>query len=579
MGCLTLISDIRNRFRLKITIGRKLIIAFFALALLLGVVGSISSSYLMKIEGTYTDLIERRSVILSNVLKTQVAISKENSLVRAYMITEDTQFLDKLKVEYANVTDLIRDTKSLAQDTEFIENLQSLDAENQKFKVQYEQLIQMIQEKAPSNQIMDHFLSKVFPLGIQLDPVVDKLANDQLTSMNEASGESKAVVKTAITNVVIISIVGFVFAIAIGSLCSRLISKPIVAIAGAAEHIASGDLSIEDLRVNTEDEIGDLARSFNQMKGNLRNLVQQIGISSDHVASSSEELTASSEQSSHVSEMVTMTIQEVSVNAEMQSRSVDESLQSIHDMSSGVQHIASKTKLTSSLTIETAQKAIDGNESIQLTVSQMESIQHTMHDLTSAVTEMEEQSKEIELIIDVISEIAAQTNLLSLNAALEASRAGEHGRGFAVVAAEVRKLAEQSSQSAGQIAELVAAINNRTQHVVTTTDAGVKKVSDGIQVAHTAGKLFEFIKQNIDDVSNQVQEISTASQQIAVNTEQVVQSIGLISDGSRTVSAESQNLAAATEEQLASMEEISSSASSLSTMAEELQDLVRKFKV
>lgn len=572
-------SKLRNKFTFRMTIARKLIGSFLIVALLLGITGFISTLYLTKLNSTYTDLIDRRAVVLSNILKIQVGISKENSLIRAYIVTENTEFLDKLSAEYDTATKLITDTQNLTHIPEFKERLQELQKGNSEFKQKSDQLIQMIKNKTPSEQVTAFFLSDVFPLGINLDPVVDQLASDQMKSMDEASDKSSILIKKAVTNVRNVSVFAFIMSILIGYLCSRSISRPVVAITSAAEQIALGNLAIEDVKVKSKDEVRTLANSFHQMRDNLQDLVRRISISSEHVASSSEELTASSEQSSQASESITITIQEVSNNAQMQSRSVDESLQAIHEMSSGVQQIASNAQMTSSLTMETASKAIEGNQSIQRTVSQMESIGLTMNNLVNAVSEMEEQSEKIELIVGVISEIAAQTNLLSLNAAIEAARAGEQGRGFAVVADEVRKLAEQSSQSAGQITELVMTIKERTHHVVETTEAGVKEVSDGIGVVHKTGDLFEVIKQNIEEVSNQVQEISAASQQISVSTEQVVHSIGLISDGSKTVAAESQNLAASTEEQLASMEEITSSASSLSTMAEELQELVGKFKV
>lgn len=572
-------STIQKKIKFKMTIGRKLIGSFLIIALLLGVTGSIASIYLKKIDTIYTDLVDRRTIILSNVLKTQVEISKENSLIRAYMITRDAEFLDKLEKAYEDSSQLIHDTLKISQIPSFKESLQELDKGNQEFKEKYDELIQMIQSKKSSDQVLDYFIAEVFPRGIELDPMAENLANEQLNAMKEASEQSTLLVNNAVTNVAVVSIFAFVFAVLFGYICSRMLSRPIVTIAKAVEEIALGNLTVEDIKLKNKDEIGVLAHSFNQMKDNLQRLVHEIRISSEHVASSSEELTASSEQSSKASEAITMTIQEVSTNAEMQSRNIDDSLQAIHEMSSGVQQIASNAQMTSSLTIETAQKALEGNQSIQSTVSQMDSIQNTMHHLAKAVTEMQEQSKEIEMIVDVITEIAAQTNLLSLNAAIEAARAGEQGRGFAVVAGEVRKLAEQSSQSAGQIAELVTTINHRTFQLVEKTEAGVREVSDGIQVAHSAGQLFEFIKKDIDEVSNQIQEISTASQQISMNTEQVVDAIGFISEGSKTVAAESQNLAASTQEQLASMEEITSSATSLSNMSEELRNLIEKFKI
>ncbi|MGG1659251.1 methyl-accepting chemotaxis protein [Brevibacillus sp. NRS-1366] len=564
---------------MNLTIGKKLIGAFLVVALLLVITSGISSYYLQKIDVGYTDLIERRAVILSNVQKIQAEAAKENSRLRGYLLTGDQKFLDDLQTSYDMVTRLISETVSLSQIEELQTGLQELQVMNQEYKQKFDPLLTMVKNNEPDDKIMDYYKREVLDFGRKLDPQAEKLAAFQLQSMEEGNIRNTEIVNTAITNVAVLSIAAFILAIVIGYVSSRMMSKPIVAMARIAEQIASGDLTAEQLRVKNKDEIGSLAVSFNQMTDNLRELVRQINISSEHVAMSSEELTASAGQSSQASETITLTIQEVTASTEMQSRSVSESVIAINEMSSGVQQIASSAQFTSNLSVQTSQKALEGNQAIQSTVKQMDSIHQTMNHLAESVTEMEENSKEIEHIVEVISEISAQTNLLALNAAIEAARAGEQGRGFSVVADEVRKLAEQSTQSAGQIAQLVTMIKHHTQKVVESMEAGVKEVDEGTQVVHATGLLFEEIKRNIDEVSGQVQEISAASQQISASTQQVVHSIEEISAGSKLVASESQNVSSSAEEQLASMEEIASSASSLTKMAEDLQQVVGKFKV
>lgn len=564
---------------MKLTIGKKLIGSFLFIAIILGITSSISSYYLNKIDDGYSDIIDRRVVILSNVQKIQVHAAKETSRLRAYMITKDQESLDNLNASYDRVMSLIEETNSMAQVKEFKEGLEKLNSVNQEFKQKYDLLIQMIDNNEPSNEITNYYVNDVIPLSRQLDPIAEELADFQTKSMDEASARNTETARAATVNVAIISILAVVLAVLIGYFSSRMISKPIVAIASVAERIALGDLTIEDIHVKNKDEVGVLAKSFNQMAGNLRNLVEQISKISEHIAASSEELTASAEQSNQVSESIALTLQEVTANADMQSRNVDESVRSTNEMSSGLQQIASSAQMTSALSIQTSEIALEGNQIIQTTVKQMDSIHNKMDHLANAVTVMEDNSKEIKSIVAVISEIAAQTNLLALNAAIEAARAGEQGRGFAVVADEIRKLAEQSSTSAGQISELVTTINNHTHHVVESMEVGVKEVDEGIRVVHIAGQLFEEINRNIDEVSNLVQDVSASSQQISASSEQVVHAIEEISEGSKSVAEQSQNVAASTEEQLASMEEIASSASFLSNMAEELQSLVGKFKI
>lgn len=564
---------------MKLTIGKKLIGSFLLVAILLAITGGISSYYLQTIDDAYSDLLSRRAVILSNVQKIQAEAAKENSRLRGYLLTGEKSFADDMQTSHDTITRLVSETVALSQIKEFQDGLQELDAINRELKQKAEPLMTMVNNGQPAHEITEYYKREVLPVGRKLDPQAEKLAAYQFQSMDEESARNTAIVENAIANVAFLSILAFILAILIGYFSSRVMTRPIVAMAAVAERIASGDLTAEQLRVKNKDEIGSLTVSFNQMTDNLRELVQQISSSSEHVAMSSEELTASAGQSSQAAETITLTMQEVTARTEMQSRSVGESVVAINQMSSGVQQIASSAEVTSSLSVQAAQKALEGNKAIQSTVMQMDAIHQTMNHLAKTVTQMEEHSKEIEHIVEVISAISAQTNLLALNAAIEAARAGEQGRGFAVVADEVRKLAEQSTQSADQITQLVTTIRNHTHQVVESMEAGVKEVDEGIQVVHATGRLFEDIKQNINEVSGQVQEISAASEQISASTEQVVHAIEEIAEGSERVASETQNVSSSAEEQLASMEEIASSASSLTKMAEELQQVVGKFKV
>lgn len=356
------------------------------------------------------------------------------------------------------------------------------------------------------------------------------------------------------------------------------ITRPLKELMDVSSKIGQGDLS-RRVKVKSNDELGQLGVSFNQMTDSLRTVLTEVGDTANQLVASSEQLTASAEQNSKATEQIAYTTQEVAEGSEKQVRSVEDTSKVINEMSDGVRQIAANSQNANFAAVHASELALEGNKAIQTAVKQMNSINNTVSGLAELVKGLSEHSREIGQIVKVITDIAAQTNLLALNAAIEAARAGEHGRGFSVVASEVRKLAEQSTASAQQIAHLITNIQTETNKAVQSMETGTQEVADGIDVVNAAGESFGQIQRSVNEVANQIQEVSAAVQQISAGTEKMVNSIELIAEVSETTSAGTQNVSAAAEEQLASMEEISASAAYLSKMAEELQGLVQKFKV
>jgi methyl-accepting chemotaxis protein len=342
--------------------------------------------------------------------------------------------------------------------------------------------------------------------------------------------------------------------------------------------LAEGDLTAR-AKLHTKDELRRIGDSFNRMIESFRELISMNMKIVQQVASSVEELTANVEHTSKASEHIADTIQEVANGTEKQFHSVAKSVETFNEMTTGIQHIAANAQDASSSAIRTAEVAAKGTEAIQTVIQQMNSIHHTVNGLAQVIQELNLRSHEIGQIVEVITDIAEQTNLLALNAAIEAARAGEHGRGFAVVADEVRKLAEQSAQSSQKIIALIGNIQNETRKVIHSMNATTKEVEAGIGVVNTSGRLFEQIQRSVNEVAKQIEEISSFSQQISIGAEQMIQSVTFISEVVETTASGTQNISAITQEQLASMEEISISAASLSRMAEELLQSIRKFKI
>lgn len=362
-------------------------------------------------------------------------------------------------------------------------------------------------------------------------------------------------------------------------LIAARIAKPLVVLEGAANRIADGDLSLNKIDVNSQDELGRLARAFETMVENLRNLVQHIGTSSEQVAASSEELTASSEQAAQASNQIATSITDMASGTSEQLAAANDTSAVVEQMSASIRQVAANANQVAAQSAQAADRAKDGDKAVEKAVNQMGHIENTVNTSAQVVAKLGERSQEIGQIVDTISGIAGQTNLLALNAAIEAARAGEQGRGFAVVAEEVRRLAEQSQEAAKKIAELIGEIQGDTGKAVLAMNDGTREVKTGAEVVNAAGNAFREIAELVTQVSSQVKEISAAIQQMATGSEHIVDSVKKIDGLSKKAAAESQSVSAATEEQLASMEEIATSSQALADLAQNLQTAVTKFRI
>ena len=360
-------------------------------------------------------------------------------------------------------------------------------------------------------------------------------------------------------------------------LFSSKISRPIEALMLGAERVASGDLSVSFV-MGAGNEFGRLAESLNGMTDNLRAMISNISQSAEHLAASGEQLSASAEQSSQAANQVAGSITEIAQGADKQMNRINETTGVIEQLAAGLQQVASSSAFVAAQSAQAVHTATAGSETINKAIGQMGEIENTVNNSAQVVARLGERSKEIGQIIETISGIAGQTNLLALNAAIEAARAGEQGRGFAVVADEVRKLAEQSQDAAKQITMLVGSIQRDTTEAVLAMNEGTREVKTGAEAVNTAGLAFKEIADLVMAVSNQVSEISVNIHQMDNGSRRIVEAVKDLDKLSQNTTGEAQTVSAATEEQAASMEEIASSSENLAKTAAMLKGLTSKFR-
>ncbi len=555
----------------------KLYSIFSIMILIVLIVAGVSSYAARYLNNSYDTLLNGHVENISEIKDLKYFAADETKYMRGYLLTGKQDQLDHLRDAKQKTTQQIALLEQILSG-----NSEQLLGEFKTVQNDYaaltEQLTALKQQgdEATYNELV---ATKCAPMAQELAEKAEAMEDYEHAQLIEERADNAHTVSVVHWTLIIAGIVGVLLGILIATFVVRMFSRPIKLVADSASEIASGNLTIPDIELKSKDELGQMAASFNLMKNKLRELMTMIASSSEQMAAASEQLFANAEEGISISSNTAVIVSGMSASATEQRSQVNQNKQRLDQNSSSIADIVTATSQVSKSSERVLSEVEQGNRNVQHTVTQMSVIDHTVQETAASLYKLAEHSQEIAAIVQVIRDIASQTNLLSLNASIEAARAGEHGRGFSVVASEVKKLADYSSQSAGQISTKIEDMIQNMSYTVSKMEEGARQVQSGTEAVQQMGAIFDTVQETIQIVSVQVQEALQASDVLSRSASSILEAENHIVGMADTIMDNSSTATDASNQQLSMMQDISAAADSLSQISLELQEEIRKFRI
>jgi methyl-accepting chemotaxis protein len=402
--------------------------------------------------------------------------------------------------------------------------------------------------------------------------IMDEYAGDQIVKMKEEAHLYKEINWLGLAVCLIVTLL-------LGAYMIRGITRGVRYVREISQAVSEGDLRERASVGYGSDEIGEIAASIDKMAAGVRRLIGCIEDNSLRVKASSEQLHSASRQSAEAAASISSDVIGANEGMEIQARGAEETARAIDEMAVGIGRVAENTSQISDYTLSTSRNAEAGQLQLDRLVDQMAEIKAVIGRLSGVVSKLSDRSGEIGLIAENITSFSTQTNILSLNASIEAARAGSHGRGFAVVAGEIRKLAAQSLESADVINQLVEATRDEVGQASEVMADTLREVERGSLLLNEVGSSFGLIRDSIQNIAAQIHDISAVSEQMSASSEEVSATMDQSAAAARTNMDSMRSVAVSVQEQLILMEDIAKAADNLRTIVGELEGSVATFTI
>lgn len=534
------------------SIGTRLLAGFSIVALLLVIVLGMGINSLLN-SGEQLENVNRISDLSSSAAKVQLSIKNIDEGIKSLILTDKAAERDKINAQIDESRKTYRESIAFVEkSTKTPDGIKLVEELKKAIAVELE-----VNKKLTAAALGNDIIQFRTILNAEGEKAIDntsKSAKALLDYYEKRTDLRVATARDAGKNAIMImsglGVAALILSILTSIIITRSIKRPLNEIISSITVIADGDLS-QRVNFESKDELGNLCKHFNEFVGKFQNIMFQLTTDASKVASASTQLLGTAQLMAEGSEEVVAQANTVATAGE--------------EMAATSNDIAQNCHLTAQSAQRANQSALEGASVVQATVAVMEVIAARVKSAAETVESLGSRSDQIGAIVGTIEDIADQTNLLALNAAIEAARAGEQGRGFAVVADEVRALAERTTRATKEISDMIKSIQKETRSAVTAMEEGNSEVERGTQEAARSGKALEDILEQINAVTIQANQIATAAEEQTATTSEISSNMMQITN---IVQRTAQGAG-----------DTSEAAKSLSSMSEDLHSIVRQFKV